>query len=77
MIYSYRCVSCKANKDFDFPVGTAPKIAMSSEDCPTCRETRAYKRNFQIAGIEFKGSGFYSTDNRKGYVDPDIRREIG
>ena len=55
--YGYRCKSCEREFDVwqrmtDDPVAT----------CPTCGGDG--KRQFFPAGLVFKGSGFYVTDNR-------------
>ena len=57
-IYTYRCSHCGVQFD----------IRQSFQDetmtvCPECGETALHKV-FQPVGIVFKGSGFYSTDNR-------------
>ncbi|MBN1265529.1 MAG: zinc ribbon domain-containing protein [Anaerolineales bacterium] len=57
-IYTYRCSHCGVQFD----------IRQSFQDeslsvCPECGET-ALNKVFQPVGIVFKGSGFYSTDNR-------------
>jgi putative FmdB family regulatory protein len=57
-IYTYRCSHCGVQFD----------TRQSFQDealtvCPECGETALHKV-FQPVGIVFKGSGFYSTDNR-------------
>jgi len=57
-IYTYRCTHCGVQFD----------IRQSFQDdalteCPECGE-KALHKIFQPVGIVFKGSGFYSTDNR-------------
>jgi putative FmdB family regulatory protein len=58
-IYLYQCDSC--GMQFE-------KLQSMSEepltDCPEC--TGHVHRVIQPVGIIFKGSGFYSTDNRQG-----------
>lgn len=58
-IYGYRCDACGAEIEkrqsfHDDPLTT----------CETCGG--ALRRLLHPAGIVFKGSGFYNTDNRKG-----------
>lgn len=57
-IYTYRCENCgvqfdRRQKFSDDPLTT----------CPEC-ETETLHKVYQPVGILFKGSGFYSTDNR-------------
>ena len=57
-IYEYRCSDgheYEKVEGFDAPVEHA---------CPHCGETA--RRQFSAPAVIFKGSGFYSTDNRKG-----------
>jgi putative FmdB family regulatory protein len=59
-IYEYRCSAghqYERAEGFDAP---------SEQDCPTCG-TRS-RRLISLPAVIFKGSGFYSTDNRKGYA---------
>lgn len=58
--YDYKCGKC--NKKFEkFQSITSRPIA----DCPTCG-TEASRSISSGGGVIFKGSGFYSTDNKKG-----------
>jgi predicted nucleic acid-binding Zn ribbon protein len=34
--------------------------------CPTCY-SKHFTKKVSLAGIQFKGSGFYSTDSKRGY----------
>lgn len=58
-IYEYKCGPC----------GEVIELKMSFEKrdfpitCETCGNLMA--RQFTIPAVQFKGSGFYSTDNRK------------
>lgn len=57
-IYEYKCTQCglrfeRFQRMMDEPVETCPKC---------CGRVR---RVLQPVGVVFKGSGFYSTDNRK------------
>jgi putative FmdB family regulatory protein len=57
-VYVYKCDSCGTVFERRQSVG---EPALSQ--CPEC-EGRL-RRVFQPAGIVFKGSGFYTTDNRR------------
>lgn len=69
--YEYKCTICGMHKDFDFPMGQAPEkikepvIGLFKEDTGL---DHTYKRQFQVAGVLFKGHGFHRTDypNSKG-----------
>ncbi len=59
-IYEYRCSGghqYERSEGFDAP---------SEQDCPTCGARS--RRLISLPAVIFKGSGFYSTDNRKGYA---------
>lgn len=57
-IYTYRCENCGVQFDRRQSFSDDPlKI------CPEC-EAEALRKVFLPVGIVFKGSGFYSTDNR-------------
>ncbi|MBV8526761.1 MAG: hypothetical protein JOZ75_00445 [Candidatus Dormibacteraeota bacterium] len=55
--YGYRCESCQQEFDVWQRMTDEPGAA-----CPTCGGKG--KRQFFPAGLVFKGSGFYVTDNR-------------
>ena len=55
--YGYRCQSC--DKEFDVWQRMTDEAVAS---CPSCGGNG--KRQFFPAGLVFKGSGFYVTDNR-------------
>jgi putative FmdB family regulatory protein len=57
--YGYRCQSCQREFDVWQRMTDEPKAS-----CPTCGGDG--KRLFFPAGLVFKGSGFYATDNRRG-----------
>lgn len=57
--YGYRCQSCE--REFDVWQRMTDE---SKASCPTCGGSG--KRLFFPAGLVFKGSGFYVTDNRRG-----------
>ena len=55
-LYSYRCADCSAV--FDVVHGF-------DDDAPACECGGAVTRVFAPVGVEFKGSGFYSTEGRE------------
>lgn len=57
--YGYRCQSCE--REFDVWQRMSEEAVAS---CPSCGGDG--KRLFFPAGLVFKGSGFYVTDNRRG-----------
>lgn len=57
--YGYRCQDCEREFDVWQRMTDEPKAS-----CPTCGGSG--KRLFFPAGLVFKGSGFYVTDNRRG-----------
>jgi putative FmdB family regulatory protein len=57
-IYTYRCENCGVQFDRRQKFSDDPLIV-----CPDC-EQETLRKVFQPVGIVFKGSGFYSTDNR-------------
>lgn len=61
--YDYVCTSCKNRFDTVQSFKDAPL-----ETCERCGGQ--LRRVFHPAAITFKGSGFYSTDNRRGGASP-------
>jgi len=57
-IYTYRCENCGIQFDRRQKFEDLPLTV-----CPDCEE-ETLRKVFQPVGILFKGSGFYSTDNR-------------
>jgi putative FmdB family regulatory protein len=57
-IYEYKCQQCGLHFERFQRMSDAPVQA-----CPQC--SGQVRRVMQAVGIVFKGSGFYSTDNRK------------
>lgn len=57
-IYTYRCENCGVQFDRRQHFDDDPLII-----CPEC-ETETLRKVYLPVGIVFKGSGFYSTDNR-------------
>jgi putative FmdB family regulatory protein len=58
--YEYRCSrghQYERIEGFDAPV---------EQTCPTCGSVS--RRQISLPAVIFKGPGFYSTDNRKGYA---------
>lgn len=56
--YEYNCVECKVNKE----VPKSFKDADTVELCEKCGN--AMNKVYGTFGINLKGPGFYSTDNR-------------
>lgn len=57
-IYTYRCENCGVQFDRRQHFDDDPLLI-----CPEC-ETETLRKVYLPVGIVFKGSGFYSTDNR-------------
>ena len=57
-IYTYRCSSCGVQFDRQQHFEDPPLVK-----CPECGK-RSLKKIYSPAGIIFKGSGWYSTDQR-------------
>ncbi|NIM94475.1 MAG: zinc ribbon domain-containing protein [Anaerolineales bacterium] len=57
-IYTYRCDHCGVQFERHQKFSEAPLKV-----CPECNED-TLRKLYQPVGIVFKGSGFYSTDNR-------------
>jgi putative FmdB family regulatory protein len=57
-IYTYRCENCGVQFDRRQKFSDDPLTI-----CPEC-EVEALRKVYLPVGIVFKGSGFYSTDNR-------------
>lgn len=54
-VYEYRCELC--GKTFDI------QHSMTEHHSPACTDcVKPLKRVFRLAGVSFKGSGFYRTD---------------
>ena len=68
--YGYRCQSCQREFDVWQRMSDAPVAS-----CPTCGGSG--KRQFFPAGLVFKGSGFYATDNRRGSANSNGSGESG
>lgn len=67
-LYEYACETC----DHLFEV----RQRFSDEPISTCPECGAsVRRVFHAAGVIFKGSGFYLTDNRKEKHVPETKSE--
>ena len=59
-IYEYQCSrghQYEQSEGFDAP---------SEQTCPTCGSRS--RRQLSLPAVIFKGPGFYSTDNRKGFA---------
>jgi len=57
-VYEYKCTQCGLHFERFQHFSDAPL-----QECPECNGR--VRRVLQPVGIVFKGSGFYSTDNRK------------
>jgi putative FmdB family regulatory protein len=57
-VYTYRCGNCGVQFDRHQKFSDPPLTR-----CPECNK-KALKKVIASVGIVFKGSGFYSTDNR-------------
>lgn len=64
-IYEYECTACQFRFERKQTFDDQP-IAI----CPQCQGK--VRRLFYPAPAIFKGSGFYTTDNRKGAVPEDL-----
>ena len=60
-IYEYKCSENSDHKVFEIERSILDPESMQS--CPECSSNAI--RNFTPFGIQFKGSGFYKTDNPK------------
>lgn len=60
MVYLHTCDNCDYLFDVDRPVGSEWR----NIKCPHC-ESLDTKQIYSIGGIQFNGTGFYSTDNKK------------
>jgi putative FmdB family regulatory protein len=63
-LYEYQCAKCGALQEIRHGFDETPQGA-----CETCGGE--LKRTFNVAGIVFKGSGFYVTDSRKSTASGD------
>ena len=62
--YEYACTDCGTHVEVVQGMGAPPL-----ETCGVCGGP--LRKVFHPAGILFKGSGFYATDNRKGKAPPE------
>ncbi len=71
-VYTYRCESCGVQFDRQQSYTDEPLKV-----CPECRK-RSLKKVISPVRIVFKGSGFYSTDNRSpsgGISSEPVKKE--
>ncbi len=62
--YDYKCPACGTTFEVEHPMSAHPKVS-----CPKCGHEA--QQVFEPYGINFKGSGFYNTDQRdKKSFDP-------
>lgn len=64
-IYDYVCPDC--HQKFDTPSSYGQETAT----CPNCASTAQRSHSFTVPTVRFTGSGFYTTDNRRGDVPRD------
>lgn len=57
--YEYNCIDCKIIKEVPKPFSQADTVEL----CEKCGG--AMNKIYGLFGVQFNGSGFYSTDNRK------------
>ncbi len=69
-IYPYRCDSCGVRFDQRQHFDEDPLTT-----CPECGE-RALRKLYLPVGIVFRGSGFYSTDNRSSSGNHSSRKSV-
>lgn len=58
-VYEYKCIICEHVKEITKSINEAS----TTELCEKCGEVMV--KQFGTFGIQFKGSGFYKTDNAK------------
>lgn len=63
--YDYRCKKC--NHEFEAFQSMSDDVLTT---CPKCRKKSLQRLIVAGAGIIFKGSGFYSTDYKRGSSAP-------
>lgn len=58
-IYEYTCITCDRSQE-------VTRTFEDKEICPPCPSCGYFMtRSYKSVGIQFKGSGFYKTDNPK------------
>jgi len=57
-IYIYYCPKCNEKFEQERPADAPPP-----EKCPVCG-AKDIRRVFEIAGVVYKGKGFYTTDQK-------------
>jgi putative FmdB family regulatory protein len=55
--YDYKCTECGTTFEIEHPMSAHPKVS-----CPSCGAPA--ERIFDTYGIEFKGTGYYNTDQK-------------
>ncbi len=68
-IYTYRCTECGVEFDQHQNFSDPPLTK-----CPECGK-KSLRKVFTPAGIIFKGSGWYATDNRSPSGGVNIKKE--
>lgn len=54
--YEYSCIQCDEDKEIS-------RGFNDPEEIPMCQEGHRMVRVYHAVGVQFKGSGFYKTDN--------------
>lgn len=57
--YDYKCVACEHKKEINKSISESSNVEL----CDKCGAEMV--KQFGTFGIQFKGSGFYKTDNAK------------
>lgn len=72
--YDYKCPACETVFEVEHPMSEHPEVT-----CPACGHVA--NKVFGAAGIVFKGSGFYNTDQRgrgaRGAASPATSSSTG
>jgi putative FmdB family regulatory protein len=67
--YDYECTKCGYTFAVEQSIKDKPK-----KRCPKCK-CKLRKLLPQSITLNFKGTGFYTTDNKKGPLDKEIDRQ--
>jgi putative FmdB family regulatory protein len=65
--YDYRCTKCATVFEVEHPMSERPEVS-----CPECGAPA--EQVFGSYGIEFKGSGYYNTDQRDSGKAPSASK---
>lgn len=67
--YEYQCDGCEHRFEL-FQKLSDPPVST----CPQCKARRVRKLISRGAGVIFKGSGFYSTENKRGSAPAEPKK---